>query len=369
MEGRFTRISESLVRWLGVDDMAQALGRSDADFFDASHAEPARAAELEVMRTGQPIIGLEERELWQDGHVSWVSTTKVPLRSRSGEVMGIFGLARDITARKLAEEHTQRQAAELERLAAQLEQLTLHDQLTGLYNLRGLELLGGGAVDRAARDGSELCVLFIDLDGLKAINDGFGHAAGDAALVAAADVLRGVLRRTDVVARIGGDEFGAVLVGTSADRGGDPLRPHPPGHAQARAGRALAVGQHRRHGRPAGRGRHARRAHRRRRRRHVRRAPPPPQASSASLSSEAPSISVAAHRVREQEALGHVAAELRDRGPLVRLLHAFGHHAHADRMGERDDGGDDRLVHAAAPAMSVTKLWSILTMSTGKRLR
>ena len=217
-EGRFTRISESLVRWLGVDDMAQALGRSDADFFDASHAELARAAELEVMRTGQPIISLEERELWQDGHVSWVSTTKVPLRSSSGEVMGIFGLARDITERKLAEEHTQRQAAELERLAAQLEQLTLHDQLTGLYNLRGLELLGGGAVDRAARDGSEVSALFIDLDGLKAINDGFGHAAGDAALVAAADVMRSVLRRTDVIARIGGDEFAAVLVATPADQ-------------------------------------------------------------------------------------------------------------------------------------------------------
>jgi diguanylate cyclase (GGDEF)-like protein/PAS domain S-box-containing protein len=236
VEGRFTRISMSLVRWLGVDDMAQALGRSDIDFFDASHAERARAAELEVMRTGEPIIGLEERELWQDGRVSWVSTTKVPLRARSGEVIGVFGLARDITARKLAEEHAQRQADELERLAAQLEQLTLHDQLTGLYNLRGLELLGGAAVERAAREGSELCALFIDLDGLKAINDGFGHAAGDAALIAAAEVLRGTLRRTDVVARIGGDEFGAVLARTSTgeadvlcDRIRQGMKQHAPG--------------------------------------------------------------------------------------------------------------------------------------------
>ena len=300
------------------------------------------------MRTGQPIIGLEERELWQDGHVTWVSTTKVPLRSRSGEVMGIFGLARDITARKLAEEHTQRQAAELERLAAQLEQLTLHDQLTGLYNLRGLELLGGGAVERAARDGSELCALFIDLDGLKAINDGFGHAAGDAALVAAADVLRGVLRRTDVVARIGGDEFAAVLVGDAGRPGCRPQRPRAPGHEAARARRACAVGQHRRGGRPAGRGRDARRAHRRRGRRHVRRAPPPAPASSARLKLEAVGDVFGGHGVREEEALGHVAAELGDRGPLVRLLHAFGDDGHADVVGERDDGGDDRLVERLA---------------------
>ena len=245
MEGRFTRISASLVRWLGVDRIEQALGRSDIDFFAASHAERARVTELEVMRSGEPIVGLEERELWPDGHVSWVSTTKVPLRARSGDVIGIFGLARDITERKLAEEHTQQQAVELERLAAQLEQLTMHDQLTGLYNLRGLELLGGGAVDRAARDGSELCVLFLDLDGLKAINDGFGHAVGDAALVAAARVLRSELRRTDVVARIGGDEFGAVLVGTSAAEADvlcDRVRQGMKEHARGEHSLSLSIG-------------------------------------------------------------------------------------------------------------------------------
>jgi diguanylate cyclase (GGDEF)-like protein/PAS domain S-box-containing protein len=221
MEGRFTLISASLGRWLGLEDAQHALGRTDIDFFAASHAVPARAAELQVMRTGEPIVGLEERELWPDGRVSWVSTTKVALRTPAGGVIGIFGLARDITARKVAEQQTEQQGTELKRLAAQLEQLTLHDELTGLYNLRGLELLGGGALDRAARDGSALCVLFIDLDGLKGINDGFGHAAGDAALVATARVLRDVLRHTDVVARIGGDEFAAVLVGTAADEADD----------------------------------------------------------------------------------------------------------------------------------------------------
>ncbi len=215
VDGRFTRLSASLARWMGHDDPGAVLGRTDADFFAGEHADAARAAELEVMRTGTPIVGLEEREVWHDGRVTWVSTTKMPLRTRDERLIGIFGLSRDITERKLADERAREQAAQLESLAAQLEQLTLEDELTGLYNRRGLDLLGGSAVDRAARAGSALCVLFMDLDGLKTINDGFGHAAGDAALIAAATSLQETVRVTDVVGRIGGDEFAAVLVGAS----------------------------------------------------------------------------------------------------------------------------------------------------------
>ena len=214
-EGRFTRVSASLARWMGQGDPRHVLGRTDFDFFADTHAEPARAAELEIMRTGEPIVGLEEREDWLDGRVTWVSTTKVPLRNREQQLIGIFGLSRDITERKLAEQHSQEQASQLESLAAQLEQQTLEDELTGLYNRRGLDLLGSNAVARAARAGSALCVLFMDLDGLKAINDSLGHAAGDDALIAAAASLRDTVRLTDVVGRIGGDEFAAVLVGVS----------------------------------------------------------------------------------------------------------------------------------------------------------
>ena len=216
LDGRFTQISASLGRWMGLADPQRAIGLTDFDFFAAAHAEPARAAELEIMRTGTPIVGLEERELWPDGRVTWVSTTKVPLRSRDQRMIGIFGLSRDITERKLADERAQEQSDQLETLAAKLEQLSLEDGLTDLYNRRGLDLLGGNAVARAARDGSPLCVLFMDLDGLKTINDGQGHAAGDTALITAAAILRATVRETDIVARIGGDEFAAVLVGVTA---------------------------------------------------------------------------------------------------------------------------------------------------------
>jgi diguanylate cyclase (GGDEF)-like protein/PAS domain S-box-containing protein len=216
LDGRFTQISASLGRWMGFDDPQAAIGLTDSDIFAPSHAGPARAAELEIMRTGRPIVGLEEREEWPDGRITWVSTTKVPLRSRDQQMLGIFGLSRDITERKLADGRAQEQAEQLEKLAAQLEQLSLEDELTDLYNRRGLDLLGGNAVARAAREGSPLSVLFMDLDGLKTINDGFGHAAGDSALVVAATILRDTVRETDIVGRIGGDEFAAVLVGVSA---------------------------------------------------------------------------------------------------------------------------------------------------------
>jgi diguanylate cyclase (GGDEF)-like protein len=83
-----------------------------------------------------------------------------------------------------------------------------HDQLTGLLNRRGLE----ASLERIASSAST--VLYVDLDGFKAINDAGGHAAGDQALQGVADELRRALRNVDVVARVGGDEFVIVLVGT-----------------------------------------------------------------------------------------------------------------------------------------------------------
>lgn len=213
MESRFTRISASMARWVGLGDASEAIGLSDADFFAPAHASAARADEQQVMRTGEPIIALEECEVWPDGRETWVSSTKVPLRDHAGHVIGVFGLSRDITARKLAQERLVVQGRELERLAEQLERLTLFDELTGVYNRRGLELLGTNAVASACRDRTPLCVIFLDLDGLKQINDSFGHGTGDRALVEAATILQETIRATDVVGRVGGDEFAAVLAG------------------------------------------------------------------------------------------------------------------------------------------------------------
>lgn len=101
-------------------------------------------------------------------------------------------------------------ASSLRRLSAELEQMALTDELTGLRNRRGFLLLADQAW-RLARRTRVLCrLLFIDLDGLKHVNDTQGHQAGDALLMDAARVLSSVFRETDVIGRIGGDEF-AVL--------------------------------------------------------------------------------------------------------------------------------------------------------------
>jgi diguanylate cyclase (GGDEF)-like protein len=98
--------------------------------------------------------------------------------------------------------------------AAQLvetERLSVIDTLTGLHNRRGFELLGNQMILSAGRAGQQVGVIFFDLDGLKAINDRFGHDAGDQALKAFASILRRTLRQSDLAARLGGDEFAAIL--------------------------------------------------------------------------------------------------------------------------------------------------------------
>jgi diguanylate cyclase (GGDEF)-like protein len=85
--------------------------------------------------------------------------------------------------------------------------LTLRDELTGLHNLRGFQLLADHALRHAHRAKLPFTVLFIDLDNLKVINDSLGHEAGSKSIVEIADILRNTFRGTEVVGRIGGDEF------------------------------------------------------------------------------------------------------------------------------------------------------------------
>jgi PAS domain S-box-containing protein len=103
-ESRFLRINRSHARLFGLDDSAQAVGKTDFDFFTEEHAQPAYEDEQTIMRTGQPILNKEERETWPDRPDTWALTTKMPLLDQDGHLVGTFGISTDITERKQVEE-------------------------------------------------------------------------------------------------------------------------------------------------------------------------------------------------------------------------------------------------------------------------
>jgi diguanylate cyclase (GGDEF)-like protein/PAS domain S-box-containing protein len=122
-------------------------------------------------------------------------------------------IIRDVTDRV-------RMERELVEMSVRLRELTLTDELTGIHNRRGLIAVGSRVLELARRQQLPVMLLFVDIDGMKALNDGYGHRAGDAALRIVARALDELLRSADTVSRIGGDEFVALAVElTGADRG------------------------------------------------------------------------------------------------------------------------------------------------------
>jgi PAS domain S-box-containing protein len=102
-ESRFVKAAQVFAKRLGVNSPQELVGKSDFDFFTREHAQTSLEDEREVIRTGQPLIGKVEKEMWADGRVTWVITTRVPWRDKHGKIIGTFGLTKDITKLKESE--------------------------------------------------------------------------------------------------------------------------------------------------------------------------------------------------------------------------------------------------------------------------
>lgn len=186
-------------------DLCERLGES---FADSGHFL-GRSAELH--RQDGPVAG----ETWQmtDGRVLECDVLPVLVEDRRAEQLWIW---RDVTDRvrlRTGEPDGQPHDSNLSYL----------DELTGLYNRRGFLRYARVQLDAAALARRPMLLIFVDVDGLKEINDRLGHAAGDRALVDTGTVLKSTFRERDVVARLGGDEFVVLVTDSSAVREPDLL--------------------------------------------------------------------------------------------------------------------------------------------------
>jgi PAS domain S-box-containing protein len=133
---RFTRINRAQAQLLGIDDINAAVGKTDHDFLPIELAQGALAEEQQIVATGQPLIDRLEFNPSADGRPRWLSSTKVPIKNDTGQVIGIVGMSRDITARQ-----------EIDRLKSDFITTVSHELRTPLTSIRGsLGLLTGGVV-------------------------------------------------------------------------------------------------------------------------------------------------------------------------------------------------------------------------------
>ena len=122
LDSKFIKNSRSHAKVFGFSDVKEIYGKSDFDFFDEEHARPAYEDEQKIIKTGKPIIDLVEKEVKKDGSVSWVSTSKMPLKNQKGKIVGTFGISKDITGIKKMEFDIEQKLKENERMKKEYQQ-------------------------------------------------------------------------------------------------------------------------------------------------------------------------------------------------------------------------------------------------------
>jgi diguanylate cyclase (GGDEF)-like protein/PAS domain S-box-containing protein len=201
--GRFLRVNDALCRITGLT-AELVLARSFRELADPHDAD-LDAPQLAKLLDGHiPTYQVEKRYRHAWGHLVWVLLSVSLVRDDQGRPRHLIAQVQDISERK--------------ELEGRLEHLVDHDFLTGLFNGRHFEQALAKETRSVARYGGRGAVLLLDLDHFKAVNDQFGHKAGDDLLKTVAAALRGRIRETDVLARLGGDEFGIILPQVDTDQ-------------------------------------------------------------------------------------------------------------------------------------------------------
>jgi diguanylate cyclase (GGDEF)-like protein/PAS domain S-box-containing protein len=196
-DGNWLRVNRSLSEIVGYSE-GELLA---SDFQAITHREDLGndLAEIYRMLSGEILTcQFEKRYIHKLGHNVWAASSASLVRDAQGEPLHFIFQIQDITERKRAE--------------AAIQTLSLADELTGLYNRRGFLAFSEQHLNSLHRTNKGVALVYADLDGLKGINDSFGHKEGDRALVKTAELLKETFRSSDVLGRLGGDEFTALAV-------------------------------------------------------------------------------------------------------------------------------------------------------------
>ncbi len=200
LAGNFTFFNFAVSRILGYS-AEELKGMNNRQYMDEENARKFFRTFHEVFETGIPQKHLDGELIKKDGNKLYAGTSISLIKDSSGQPIGFRGIILDITERKRMEE--------------EIIALSITDHLTGLYNRRGFLMLTEQQMKVEERSTNLIFLLFADLDKMKSINDTLGHEKGDQALIEVASILREVFRKSDVIARVGGDEFAVFGCGTT----------------------------------------------------------------------------------------------------------------------------------------------------------
>jgi PAS domain S-box-containing protein len=190
-QSRFILISPSTAQHFSLRSPEEAIGKTDFDIFAQEHAAHAFADEQEILRTGIPMVSKDEKEVKPDGTTTWVTTSKLPLRNKQGEIVGTFGISRDITERKLAEDALKQAVEDLQKSREDLK--SAHQQL---LHAERLETVGRMAAGIAHEVQNPLQILLMSIDYLsQRMSD------RDPVLDGVLDEMRNATRRADTIIR------------------------------------------------------------------------------------------------------------------------------------------------------------------------
>lgn len=212
---KLTVVNEAFCQLINTTE-SDIIGKTDYDIFTPDEAEIFRQQEASVLGTSQ---ATENEEVITNlkGETFAIATKRSLHRDGAGNIF-LVGVIRDITERKKLEADLRRTAAELTRSNDELKKseehllkLANHDPLTGLPNRKFFNEKIQQLIKEAAQEEQLVSLLFLDLDGFKPVNDTFGHDMGDILLKAVAHRIKNCLRATDIVSRLGGDEFTVLL--------------------------------------------------------------------------------------------------------------------------------------------------------------